>query len=78
MNRKQIIALAVGAVLLLTILVGREFLATSGLVSVVPSPAGTNLVTTSFTYPLWSVVLLALVALGTAAAAFLLRTRRRS
>lgn len=78
MNRKQIVALAVGGVTTLTILVVRESLTASELVSVVPTGHGTNLVTASSTYPVWSVALLALVALGTVAAVYRLGTQRRS
>lgn len=79
MNRKQIAASAAGAVLTLTLLVGREFLATSGKgVAVLPLRNGEYLAVAEIRYPVWSVVLLWLVVLGTVAAVVMLPDRNHS
>jgi len=79
MNRKQIAAAVTGAVLTLTVLVVGVIFATPGKkVSEVPLGNGEFLVTAEIHYPAWSVVLLALVVLGTIAAVFKLRDQHRS
>jgi len=79
MDRKQIAASVAGVVLTLTILYGGAFFATPGKrVSEVPAGDGNVLVTAEIHYPAWSVVLLALVVLGTVAAVSKLRDRNRS